>query len=204
MNFAILNLQNRAGIGSIVLRWNEAGRVDRIEWPTLASDRAGSHPALKRSVDAVVCGEPPPQVRRLSQKLKEYFILGEPIGELPWDAIEQSTWTPFQAQVYRALEQVPHGETRTYAWLARKIGRFGASRAVGQALRRNSVPLLIPCHRIISSAFAGGGALGGFMGASDPGDPEIQLKRALLAHEQSYRNPMFDFLFSSMPVGAAG
>jgi O-6-methylguanine DNA methyltransferase len=59
--------------------------------------------------------------------------------------------TPFERDVLRATQQIPAGQTRPYAWLAGLIGRPRAVRAVGSALRRNPVPVLIPCHRVTRS-----------------------------------------------------
>lgn len=59
--------------------------------------------------------------------------------------------TDFEQEVLRAAQKIPPGQTRPYAWLAREIGRPGAVRAVGSALGRNPVPVLIPCHRVTRS-----------------------------------------------------
>lgn len=69
--------------------------------------------------------------------------------------------TPFQQEVWDALLTIPYGETRTYKQIAEQIGRPKAVRAVGQALNRNPLPILFPCHRVIGSGvklvgFAGG------------------------------------------------
>jgi methylated-DNA-[protein]-cysteine S-methyltransferase len=53
-------------------------------------------------------------------------------------------YTPFQRAVWRAAATIPYGETRSYAWIAKKIGKPKAARAVGQALGANPVPILIP------------------------------------------------------------
>lgn len=69
--------------------------------------------------------------------------------------------TPFAKKVYKVLLTIPLGEVRTYKWLAAKAGKPGACRAVGQILKNNPYPLIIPCHRIIeSSGKIGGYALG--------------------------------------------
>ena len=83
--------------------------------------------------------------------------------------------TLHQMAVWRAMQNIPRGETRTYGELARAIK--SAPRAVGQACGKNPVPIVIPCHRIVGST-----GLGGFMGAPD-GDP-IKIKQWLLAHER--------------------
>jgi len=71
--------------------------------------------------------------------------------------------TPFQWSVLKATMEIPLGETRTYQWVARRIGNPGAVRAVGQALRNNPYPLIIPCHRVIRSD----GSLGKYAGKDE-------------------------------------
>lgn len=66
--------------------------------------------------------------------------------------------TPFQRDVVQALRLIPAGQTTSYGDLARKVGRAGAARAVGQVMATNPVPLIVPCHRVLGS----GGRLGGF------------------------------------------
>lgn len=73
-----------------------------------------------------------------------------------------SRLTRFQWRVLAAAMTIPLGETRSYKWVARKIGRPQAARAVGQALRRNPFPLMIPCHRVICQDGSLGGYAGGF------------------------------------------
>lgn len=84
--------------------------------------------------------------------------------------------TPFQQAVWRALLEIPRGETRSYAWVARRVGRPGAARAVGQAVGANPLPLLVPCHRVVASD----GGLGGFGGG-------LEMKGALLRWEGALR-----------------
>lgn len=71
--------------------------------------------------------------------------------------------TPFQWKVLNAVMTIPLGETRTYAWVAKAIGKPGAVRAVGTALRKNPFPLIIPCHRVVKS----NGQLGKYAGNDD-------------------------------------
>lgn len=81
-------------------------------------------------------------------RLKAYFA-GERVSfqDVPLDLIG----TPFQQQVWRALGQVPFGETRTYRDIAAAVGRPQAVRAVGAANGANPVPVLLPCHRIVGA-----------------------------------------------------
>jgi methylated-DNA-[protein]-cysteine S-methyltransferase len=80
--------------------------------------------------------------------------------------------TPFQRAVWRLLQTIPRGQTRSYGWVARQLGRPGAARAVGAACGANPVPILVPCHRVV----AGNGTLGGFRSG-------LSWKRRLLALE---------------------
>jgi len=80
----------------------------------------------------------------------------------------------FQWKVLKAVSKIPLGQVRSYAWVAKKIGRPKASRAVGQALNKNPYPIIIPCHRVIGS----GGSLGGYAHG-------IKMKAALLQLEKS-------------------
>lgn len=80
--------------------------------------------------------------------------------------------TPFEREVWTALETIPFGQTRTYGQIAAQIGRATASRAVGRANGRNPISIFIPCHRVIG---AGGKAVG-YAGG-------VELKLRLLAHE---------------------
>lgn len=59
--------------------------------------------------------------------------------------------THFERNVYMACLSIPFGQTRSYKWIAKRIGRPNAARAVGQALKKNPFPLIIPCHRVVSS-----------------------------------------------------
>ena len=71
--------------------------------------------------------------------------------------------TPFEWSVLKATLEIPFGETRTYAWVAKRIGKSKAVRAVGQALRKNPYPLIIPCHRVIRAD----GSFGKYVGKDD-------------------------------------
>jgi methylated-DNA-[protein]-cysteine S-methyltransferase len=80
--------------------------------------------------------------------------------------------TDFQQQVMRALQKIPYGETCSYGALAQQLGRAGAARAVGAANRRNPLPIVVPCHRVIGA----NGALTGYAGG-------LKIKGQLLAIE---------------------
>jgi methylated-DNA-[protein]-cysteine S-methyltransferase len=71
--------------------------------------------------------------------------------------------TEFEKKVWTILKEIPFGETRTYKWVAEKIGKPSATRAVGQALSKNPIPIVIPCHRVIESD----GSIGGYSSGVD-------------------------------------
>ena len=83
--------------------------------------------------------------------------------------------TPFQKKVWSALAKIPYGQTRSYKEIAQSIGYPKAFRAVGNANGRNSIPLILPCHRVIES----NGGLGGF-------GHGIEIKRRLLDFEKAH------------------
>jgi methylated-DNA-[protein]-cysteine S-methyltransferase len=107
----------------------------------------------------------------LSGVMRRYFA-----GELSAiDGLPAATrGTPFQRSVWRALRDIPCGETISYAELARRIGRPAAVRAVGLANGANPVSIVVPCHRVIGAD----GSLTGYGGG-------IERKRWLLAHERA-------------------
>jgi methylated-DNA-[protein]-cysteine S-methyltransferase len=103
------------------------------------------------------------------RQLEEYFERDRREFELD---VDLAGVPPFQQEVLRELLRVPYAETSTYGTLAVRIGRPRAARAVGGALNRNPVPIVVPCHRIVGST----GSLVGYGGG-------LERKRALLALE---------------------
>jgi methylated-DNA-[protein]-cysteine S-methyltransferase len=90
-------------------------------------------------------------------QLRTYFGDARFQFDLPLDL---ERLTPFQRHVLTTIRRIPVGSVWTYGQVAREIGKPRASRAVGQALGRNPVPIVIPCHRVIASD----GGLGGYSG----------------------------------------
>lgn len=86
----------------------------------------------------------------------------------------------FTRKCWEACRNIPFGETRTYAELAKSAGSPKAVRAAGQAMRKNPQVILTPCHRVISSS----GKLHGFAGTTDPQSKELQRKHFLLTFEK--------------------
>ncbi len=88
------------------------------------------------------------------------YMAGEPL-DFP-DDLDLEKATLFQQRVWRMVQTIPYGQTRSYSWVANQLG-CRAYRAVGQALGKNPVPIVVPCHRVIRSD----GSLGGFTGGLD-------------------------------------
>ncbi|MBC7690355.1 MAG: MGMT family protein [Methylotenera sp.] len=125
----------------------------------------------------------------MARDLKTYFRLGEPLLPLAWSLLDTRGLTSFQKSVYECIASIPHGETRTYSWVAARLGKPLACRAVGQALRRNPFPVLVPCHRVVSDK-----SLGGFMGVKDPNQIELKFKSWLIELERGFLSPVFPFI----------
>jgi len=83
----------------------------------------------------------------LFQQMGRYLAGGKVVFKVSLDL----EGTPFQIQVWEALQTIPYGETRSYGEMAQAIGRPRACRAVGQANHNNPVPIVVPCHRVIGS-----------------------------------------------------
>lgn len=106
------------------------------------------------------------QARR---ELEEYFA-----GERRTFTVPLATdGTDFQQAAWEALRQIPYGEVRSYGDQAAMIGKPGAARAIGQANRRNALPIVVPCHRVITST----GGIGGYMGGDGRDTFKVDLLR---------------------------
>lgn len=112
--------------------------------------------------------------KEVSKQLDQYFSNERESFNLPL----APQGTPFQQKVWHALTLIKKGETKTYAWLAKKIENEKAVRAVGTANGANPIALIIPCHRVIGS----NGKLTGYAGG-------LGLKAKLLMHEGAQFKP---------------
>jgi methylated-DNA-[protein]-cysteine S-methyltransferase len=96
----------------------------------------------------------------LVERLRSYFA-GQRVAFD--DELDLAAATPFQGEVWRLARLIPYGQTRSYRWLAERLAKAGAGRAVGQALARNPLPIVVPCHRVVAQD----GKLGGYSGGLD-------------------------------------
>jgi len=147
-------------VGKILIAQNERGvkTIWFMEGTKARSPESGWHHEKNLKTEAV-------------RQLRAYFG-----GELrEFDLTLLLDGTPFQQEVWKALQQIPYGETVSYGDIAKWIGRPKAVRAVGGANGKNHIPIVIPCHRVIGSS----GHLTGFGSG-------IDIKVALLDHELKY------------------
>lgn len=112
----------------------------------------------------------------LARRLQRYFA-GEAVD---FDDVPTPQGSPFFERCWQACRLIPRGETRSYAQLAALAGSDPkAARAAGQAMRRNPLAVIVPCHRVVGAA----GQLHGYRGNRDPASPQLAVKRALLCLE---------------------
>jgi methylated-DNA-[protein]-cysteine S-methyltransferase len=122
-----------------------------------------SKPAVQQS------SEKDPLTSRVIKELDDYFAGNSRSFSIPLDPQEG---TFFQRRVWDQLQEIPYGEIRSYGDVAKAVGNPRGARAVGLANKRNCIPIVIPCHRVIRS----NGHIGGY-------DSGLHIKRALLAFE---------------------
>jgi methylated-DNA-[protein]-cysteine S-methyltransferase len=159
-------------IGTGGLAWNERG-LTHVELP--GSSRLVTDARIRKRSGATA-SEPPSQIKALIADVQRYFA-GEPV-DFSTVPVDLSSLSDFQQRLYQSLRAVAWGRTTTYGELARALGCPDA-RDVGQAMGKNPVPVVIPCHRVL----AAGGKPGGF---SAPGG--VVTKEKLLALEGVYLN----------------
>jgi O-6-methylguanine DNA methyltransferase len=112
------------------------------------------------------------EVKRIKQELDAYFHHEKKMFDCQ---VAFENGTDFQQSVWRALLDIPYGETRSYQEIAQTIGRPKAVRAVGQACKRNPIGLVVPCHRVIGKD----GSMTGYSGKD-----YVDLKQRILNFEK--------------------
>ena len=140
-------------LGVCGVAWNERG-LARFQLPE-ADKRATERRLRLRAADSRA-EAPPAQIAEAIADVQRYMA-GERV-DFSAIALDLAGVPPFYVEIYAAARRVGWGETATYGELARQAGAPGAARAVGQAMARNPVAVIIPCHRILAS----GNKVGGF------------------------------------------
>ncbi len=162
-------------LGMAAAEYRARGRGKRIAWCTFASplgtvllaatergvcsvklgaDAAALARALREEFSGAQLVEDAAGMQELKAALLAFLRGDSPLARLPLDV----RGTLFQRRVWEALRRIPHGETRTYAAIARAVGAPAAVRAVGSACGANPVALVVPCHRAVRTD----GGLGGY------------------------------------------
>ena len=170
----------------VVMRWSSPWgplpvlvRNGRIR--AIALDPRAPLPELVLSDDARALG--PIRSERDLAKLMRGVLRAEVRARELIAASDLSDCTPFERSVLTALAKVRHGSTVTYGDIAAVIGSPRAARAVGGALGKNPIPLLLPCHRVLSASGIGGYGGGAGNKWRPGGKAPLEFKRALLASE---------------------
>ncbi len=150
-------------LGTAAVAWSERG-LYAVELPV--GNAEDTEHRLRRFVPGAVAAEPPPWAAEAMGAIAAH--LGGERVDLDRIPIDVARMPAFYRTVYEAARRIPPGQTVTYGELATRCGSPGAARAVGQALAKNPVPVVVPCHRILAS----GGRAGGFSAAGGLGTKE--------------------------------
>lgn len=146
--------------GVFGISYNEKGEVNQLLFPNQTeSTQATKEKSL--------------QIHQQTQKTLTDYFAGKRNSKIPKLDCHQGTL--FQQKVWKILQTIPYGETRSYSWVAEQVGHPKAVRAVGTACGKNPIPIFIPCHRVLQSS----GGLGGFA-------PGLNWKKSLLQLEQKH------------------
>lgn len=159
-------------LGPVGLAWRaEARRLPVVRLQLPAGDAAETETALTKRLASTRAAKLPPEIARLAEMIRAY-ARGETV-DFSAVAVDVGAVEPLRRAIYATLRTIGHGETLTYGELAERAGFPGQAQAVGQAMGRNPVPLILPCHRVL----AAGGRIGGF---SAPGGAATKQKMLML------------------------
>ena len=139
--------------GTCGIAWRDSG-LTRLQLPE--RDVSATERRLAARATPGLADEDVPWVAWAVVALQRYFA-GRPV-DFSGISLDVSACSPFHQRIYEALRGVPFGQTTTYGALAAEVGAPDAARAIGQAMGRNPIPVIIPCHRVLAS----GGKIGGF------------------------------------------
>ncbi len=147
-------------IGTCGIAWREGGDSDSqpvvaaVQLPEATPQATESR--IARKAGSNQRGAPPPEIAAIIEKIRRH--LGGEVQDLRSVPLDLSDVSPFFRQIYEAAREIPPGQSRTYGEIAKAVGQPNAAQEVGQAMAKNPVPIIIPCHRVA----AAGGKPGGF------------------------------------------
>ena len=165
-------------LGRCAIAWTARG-IAAVELP--GSDDAATLRRIARALPRAGEATPPPHVAAAIDAITG--LLDGARDDLAAIELDLDGVPEFHRRVYDVARTIPPGETRSYGDVAKALGEPGAAQAVGRALGRNPVPIVVPCHRVL----AANGALHGF---SAPGG--LETKRRMLAIEGAGAPTLFD------------
>ncbi|MDE2361707.1 MAG: methylated-DNA--[protein]-cysteine S-methyltransferase [Hyphomicrobiales bacterium] len=151
-------------VGVCGLAWSGRG-VTMVALPEQTPEATRAR--IKKRAGAPLEREPPAQIAEIVCRIAA--LLDGAIVDLSDVALDLDRIGAFERQIYEVARFIPCGQTRTYGEIARAIGEPNGARDVGQALGRNPIPIIVPCHRVV----AAGGKTGGF---SAPGGVSTKLR----------------------------
>lgn len=165
MNTALVPVVTQTALGWAGVALSERG----IRYATLFHHNEASARSELAAFGASGLGDDPRSAEIAG--LLQGYAAGAPLS-LDGYPVDLPECTALQRETWLALREIPRGETRSYGWLARRVGRPTAPRAIGAAVGSNPIPLWLPCHRVVASD----GTLHGFGGG-------LAMKQALLELE---------------------
>ena len=158
-----------SAFGTLGIVWREISEGPKVCRLLLPNERIPAEKVVRTTYVGIRTLSNP-TIRLLAEQIQS-FLAGKAV-DFQISLIDLGQCSEFQKRVLLAEHQIPRGWVSTYGRIARSLGIPNAARAVGTALSRNPVPIIIPCHRAIRS----NGDLGGFRGG-------LEMKRALLELE---------------------
>lgn len=167
-------------LGTCGIAWNARG-ITGLQLPEASAEATRAR--LRRRWPGAVEAEPPADVRRAIDQV--LALLGGAAVDLLDVALDLDGVPEFHRRVYEVARSIPPGRTLTYGDIARRLGVPQEAREVGQALGRNPVAIIVPCHRVL----AANGRMGGFSASGG-----VATKRRMLEIEGALGGgPLFDF-----------
>lgn len=170
-------------IGPCGLVWGDDGVTNAV---LPEADLEATRQRLLRRTPNAVETEPPPEVAAAVAAIRELFTSGR--RDLIDIKLDLSAVSDFQRDVYAIARAIPPGETLTYGDIAKRLGGVQLAREVGQAMGKNPIPIIVPCHRVM----AANGGTGGF---SAPGGVDTKLRMLTIERARTSAQPsLFDDL----------
>lgn len=146
-------------LGLCGIAWREAADsssqavVTAVQLPEATAQATESRIARKAGSNQT--SSPPPEIASIIEKIRRH-LQGE-VQDFRGVPLDLSDASPFFRQVYEAAREIPPGQSRTYGEIAKAAGQPNAAQEVGQAMAKNPVPIIIPCHRVAAARGKPGG-----------------------------------------------